>query len=208
MEDEGSYPTLPESPIVYFSLMRTGEGKPVGMPIWSSFDNRANERSMENETFSSTFLSLAKNVADMSEDLEGDGKNIRISINQKSYNIFLPHPNAPFQLCFVIVFEEQDYILVEDRYKTELVQIVRQRLEELEELHAFLLGTDEQIDYGAPLGGQILNEVTKVIQKWDKKRVKYLRDKREQEEELRTAEIAEAEEGEKITDTETEITED
>ena len=71
--------SLPETVVVYMSIMRTLSGKPEGNPIWSSFDNKSKEKSLENESISSTFLSLANNVSELAEDwdLAEEGKEIK-----------------------------------------------------------------------------------------------------------------------------------
>ena len=66
---------LPEKP-VYMSMIRTFEGKPIGYPIWNSFVNRIGERSLNNETLSSTFMSLDKTLSDISTDMDKNGKII------------------------------------------------------------------------------------------------------------------------------------
>lgn len=166
------------------SIMRTKEGKPVGIPIWSSFDSRNNARSMENESMSSTFLSLSKSVSDMAEDREKDGKIVTISMGKRTFNIFLPHPQDDFQVSFVIVFEESDAILVKDKHKMELVHLVAYALRELNSFRDFLKGTKEQIPKDSSLYAQILDHIAEKIKKWDRKRVTRIREKLEEERRL------------------------
>jgi len=176
-EDEIRY--LPDSPVVYLSIMRTVEGVPRGTPIWSSFENRE-ARTMENEAMASTFLSLSKSISEMTTDEEADGKIIRLNVNRKTYNIYIPHHEDEMQVCFVVVFEETENVLVKDEYKTELVKVITNTLRSIGTFRDFLNdAVNIRLDKGDELYDLIYEKIIQSIKKWDKKRVKYLKDKAE-----------------------------
>lgn len=175
---------LPSAP-VYLSIMKTVEGKPYGNPVWISFVHRE-ELSLENENISSTLISLSKNIANLSS--EDKGKVVRLTLDGKSYNIFLPG-TGEFQISFVIVFEKNDTILVEPKHNEELIMEIVKELSKLEEFREFLLKTDEQISKDDPLYRKIQDVIGRSILSWDRKRVKYLMKKHE-EESKRLAELA------------------
>jgi len=164
---------LPSSPS-YMSILPTLNGKPSGIPLWSTFINKE-ERSFENEGVSSTFISLAKTISQIATDDEKDGKIVRISLDNRTFNIYTPHPDDDFQIAFIVVFEDQDKILIEDKYKEELVQSIVKVLRDHDEFRKFL-GTsiENQIDRSNPLYKDILSQLSKTLIKWDKKRVQYL----------------------------------
>jgi hypothetical protein len=181
-ETENPILRLPSAP-VYMSIIRTLEGKPVGIPIWNSFIHQE-DRTMTNEAMSSTFLQLAKNIADLAADTEQQGKVVRVTLEERSYNIFSPHKSSPFQISFVVVFEAQDTVLIKAKHKEELVRLVIQSLQSSKQLKKFLASElKSQIQPGSSLYTRIEQTIAKVVKKWDDKRVKYIEKKAKEERE-------------------------
>ncbi len=178
---------LPSAP-VYMTIMRTIDGKPFGEPIWNSFVHKGG-LSLENENISSTLISLSKNIANLSSDKKG--KVVRLTLEEKSYNIYLPG-DEKLQISFVIVFESSDTVLIDNKHKEELVMLVVDKLKKLPEFISYLSGNEVQIRLEDPLYRKIQDLIGNVITEWDKKRVKYLM-KKEEEERKRLAELAKKE---------------
>ncbi|MHA2250339.1 MAG: hypothetical protein ACXAD7_08250 [Candidatus Kariarchaeaceae archaeon] len=186
---------LPSAP-VYMSIIRTLESKPVGIPIWSSFEHKE-ERSMSNEAIAGTLLSLTKNIADLVDD-SPDGKVVRVSLDNKSYNIYTPSKTARFQISFVVVFEDVDTILVKAKFKEELVKLMVEALRKSENFINYLeTGVEVQIQATDDLHQEIQTRIAKVIKKWDNKRVEYL-EKKAKEERERLLALAKKEEEARI----------
>lgn len=165
---------LPSCPI-YMSIMETIDGKPKGMSVWNSFENIEAKRIMNNESMASTFLSLAKNLSDMAEDVDKDGKIMRVSLNKKTYNIYSPHPNDDFQISFVVVFEDKDSILIDGKAKEDLVRRIVEVLRNNKNLRNHLDSVSEKrISKDTPLYLEVSKGVSEAIVKWDQKRVRYL----------------------------------
>ena len=75
---------LPSSPVM-MTMMRTIEGKPEGIPLWSSFISKDDEISMENENLTATLLSLARNITNLAESDNKEGYIFRVTIEKKRY---------------------------------------------------------------------------------------------------------------------------
>ena len=175
--DEKRIKTLGSRPI-YMSIIRTIEGKPIGYPIWNNFMNNPNERRMENEVMASTLLSLAKTLSKITSDENAKGKYMKVNFEGRSYNIYSPHRDDDFQISFVAIFEARDDVLIRDEYKEELTRTLVEQLQTLPKLNEYLnLGIEEPIEIFSPLHQEIEKLIEETIEKWDKKRVKYLREK-------------------------------
>ncbi|MCY3412192.1 MAG: hypothetical protein INQ03_11215 [Candidatus Heimdallarchaeota archaeon] len=178
---------LPSAPS-YMTLMKTIKGKPEGQPIWISFIHKE-EFSLSNKNISTTLISLSKILADLAT--EETGKVVHLTLEGKTYNIYIPGLET-FQISFVIVFEDNDHILVELKHRDELVFLIVKELEELKPLVDYLPMNEDEITMDDPLYREIQDAIARTILAWDKKRVKYLRDKLE-EERKRIAKIAKQE---------------
>ncbi len=177
---------LPSAP-VYMSIIKTLNGKPVGIPIWNSFQS-IEARSMTNEAMSSTFLQLAKNISDLADTKSKDGKVIRVTLDTRSYNIFNPSPDAKLQISFVVVFEQTDKVNLKQKHREELTRLIVQSLKKNKKFRKYLDSeVSDQITKDHPLNDSIENDIAKVIIKWDDKRVEYLEKKaKEERERLKT----------------------
>ncbi|MCY3412404.1 MAG: hypothetical protein INQ03_12275 [Candidatus Heimdallarchaeota archaeon] len=178
---------LPSAP-VYLSIMKTLEGKPFGTPIWLSFEHKP-EKSLENENIAATIISLSNNIAALTPGIRKEGKIVRLTVDNKSYNIFLPKPDAELQVSFVVVFEQSDTVLVEDSHREELIRQVVDRLAGFTVFKEYIAEDDRPIDKTNPLYRQIQDLIADVILLWDKKRVTYLK-KQEEEERKRIAALS------------------
>ncbi len=183
---------LPSSPVM-MTMMRTIEGKPEGIPLWSSFISRDDEISMENENLTATLLSLARNITRLAETDNKEGYVFRVTIESKSYNFFIPHPHSDFQLSFIAVFEDKDEILIKAVDKEELVRIIVSNLKLNQMMYDFINNGDEHVEYASDLDKVIRKVVGQSILIWDKKRVKYL-EKKLKEERKRLIKLAKQEE--------------
>lgn len=163
-------------------MIVTDAGKPRGFPIWNSFENVASKRIMNNETMASTFMSLAKNLSEIGTDKDKNGKVMRVSLENKTYNVFSPYLSDDFQISFVVVFEDKDTILIQGKHKEELVRKIVEKLRENQDLRSHLLSEgDKTIKKDSELYKEVSLVVSQVIVKWDGKRVKYLEKQEKQE---------------------------
>lgn len=185
---------LPSSPMM-MTMMRTIEGKPEGIPLWSSFLSRDDELSMNNENLTATLLSLARNITKLAESDSKDGYVFRVTIEKKSYNFFIPHQLSDFQLSFIAVFEDKDKILIKASDKEELVRIVVANLKLNQEVYDFINNGNEHVEHTSDMDNIIRKVVGHSILNWDKKRVKYL-EKKLKEERKRLIALAKKEETE------------
>jgi hypothetical protein len=167
---------LPSAP-VFMCIMKTEDGKPVGFPLWKSFDNKADELNLNNETLSSTFLSLSKNLRTLNPDYTDETDTVlRITYNQRSWSVYIPAKNAEFQISFFVAFEETDQVKITDEDRSKLTKTIVENLKKIPELgkiskNELLI---ETIEKNTKLYSNILEVVSKAIQIWDKKRIKYL----------------------------------
>lgn len=171
---------LPSSPVM-MTMMRTIEGKPEGIPLWSSFISKDDEISMENENLTATLLSLARNITNLAESDNKEGYIFRVTIEKKSYNFFIPHPLSDFQLSFIAVFETTDKILIKAVDKEELVKIIVSNLKLNQMVYDFINNGNDHVEHTSDLDKIIRNVVGQSILVWDKKRVKYLEKKLKEE---------------------------
>lgn len=174
---------LPSAP-AFMCIMRTIEGQPVGFPVWKTFENRPNELSLSNETLSSTFLSLSKNLKTLNPNYSDEKETImRISFNQRSWSIFVPGSESEFQISFFVAFEEKDSVDISDEDRVNLTNQIVEKLRKHPEIQAISSGevVRETINPNDELYREILEIVSKTIQTWDKKRIRYLKEEAEKE---------------------------
>lgn len=152
---------------IYMSIIETLDGKPVGYPIWNTFDDQPNERSLNNETLSSTFISLVKTLSKISEDMSKDGQIMQVSLQNTTYNIFLPHPEDDFKIAFVVVFEEKETSLISPNLRKKLARKMVKTLRNCKNLTLHLKeSSDRQIHDGSPLNEELDKIVAKSLLKW------------------------------------------
>ena len=152
---------------IYMSIMETLEGKPVGYPMWNTFDDTPSERTMNNETLSSTFISLVKTLSNISEDIPNDGQIMQVSLQNTTYNIYLPHPEDEFQIAFVVVFEEKESSLISTSLRKKLAKKMVKTLRKCKPLRTHLKdSSDRQIIPGSPLHAELDQIIDKSLLKW------------------------------------------
>lgn len=167
---------LPSAP-AFMCIMRTILGKPVGMPLWKTFENEPDKLSLTNESLSSTFLNLSKNLLSIVPDRKSDKDSVlRISFGGKSWNIYIPPNSTDYQFSFVVAFEDVDAVEIDDKAREQLTRAIVKRLQKIADLQAIINGTKvvETIELESSLYKDILTAVTEVIRKWDNTRIKYL----------------------------------
>jgi hypothetical protein len=147
---------------IYMSLMETLEGKPQGYPIWNTFQDQPSRRSMNNETLSSTFISLSNILSNISEDVSKDGQIMQVSLKNITYNIYLPHPEDDFQIAFVVVFEEKESHLISTELRKKLARKLVKTLRSCKPLRTHL---NESSNKPIPSGGALHEEMNRMIDK-------------------------------------------
>lgn len=152
---------------IYMSIMETLEGKPVGYPIWNTFDDQPSQRTLNNETLSSTFISLVKTLSKITEDVPPDGHIMQVSLQNTTYNIFLPNPTDDFQIAFVVVFEEKESSLISPNLRKKLAKKMVKTLRNHKPLRTHLQdSSDRQIVSGSSLHTELDKLVEKSLLKW------------------------------------------
>ncbi len=166
---------LPSAPH-FMCILQTKKGKPIGYPIWKTFEHKEGVLSLENETISSTLLSLAKNLKALNAD-PNTSTVIRITSGNQHYNFYLPSWDDHAQFCFVVAFEKNPKVNLSDEDREDLVLSIVKRLKQNEELMEIVSSPSQiqkEIKIGTPLYQRILQSISETIVKWDKTRVKYL----------------------------------
>ena len=152
---------------IYMSIIETLEGKPIGYPIWNTFDDQPSERTLNNETLSSTFISLVKTLSKITEDISKDGQIMQVSLQNTTYNIFLPHPEDDFKIAFVVVFEEKESSLISPALRKKLARKMVKTLRNCKPLRSHLEDSSErQIPSGSSLHEELDKLVSKSLLKW------------------------------------------
>ncbi len=166
---------LPSAP-VFMCVMRTIDGRPVGMPVWKSFENRPDERSMENETVSSTLLNLTHILSLLTKTKKEDGESVmKISYADRTWSIYMPASNQPFQVTFIVAFEETDKVQITSKDREVLTKEIVNALAGIDEFKKRLKNEEEWIvETHEPLYKTIMDTISETIYQWDKKRIKYL----------------------------------
>jgi len=167
---------LPSAP-VFMCIMKTLEGKPIGMPIWKTFENRPDERTLENETVSSTLLNLSHILSMLTKGNRPDTEGVmRISYANRTWSIYLPSPTQEFQITFIVAFEETDQVLITTKDREVLTKELVQAIQTIKEFNERIKNEEEWIiDIQDPLYKEILHKISDTIFQWDKKRIKYLK---------------------------------
>ncbi len=152
---------------IYMSIMETLEGKPVGYPIWNTFEDKPSERTLNNETLSSTFISLVKTLSKITEDNSKDGQIMQVSLQNITYNIYLPHSLDDFQIAFVVVFEEKESSLISTNLRKKLARKMVKTLRNCNSLRVHLNKSSErQIMPGSSLHAEMNKLIDKSLLKW------------------------------------------
>jgi len=167
---------LPSAP-VFMCIMKTLEGKPIGMPVWKTFENRPDERTLENETVSSTLLNLSHILSMLTKGNRSDSEGVmKISYANRTWSIYLPSPTQEFQITFIVAFEETDQVLITTKDREVLTKELVQAMQTVEKFSEQIKNEEEWIiDVQDPLYIEILHKISNTIFQWDKKRIKYLK---------------------------------
>ena len=147
--------------------METLEGKPIGYPIWNTFEDKPSERTLNNETLSSTFISLAKTLSNIETDIPDNGQIMQVNLNNTNYSIYSPNPVDDFQIAFVVVFEEKDSALVSRKLREKLAKKLVKSLRNSKSLRNHLNNSSErQIMPGSSLHAEMNDLIDKSLLKW------------------------------------------
>lgn len=152
---------------IYMSLMETLEGKPVGYPIWNTFDDQPNVRTLNNETLSSTFISLTKTLSNIESEIPSKGQVMQVNLNNTTYSIYSPSPEDDFQIAFVVVFEEKDSTLISKGLREKLARRLVKSLRNCKSLRIHLKNSsNRQIMPGSNVHAEMDELINKSLLKW------------------------------------------
>lgn len=172
---------LPSAP-EFMCIMKCKNGKPVGLPIWKTFQHE-DGLTIANETVSATFLSLSQRLTMFNPDPK-ESTIIKITFGETTYSVFLPGKDDPDQFAFVVAFEKTERVKIADEDRVLLVKKIVERLTKFGELREWDDGAVDhrnEITVDHPLYRNILDAISEELLLWDKTRVKYLEDKLKKE---------------------------
>ncbi|RMG35091.1 MAG: hypothetical protein D6732_09670 [Methanobacteriota archaeon] len=168
---------LPSAP-EFMCIMKCKNGKPVGLPIWKTFQHQEG-LTIANETISATFLSLSQRLS-MFNPNPNDSTIIKLTIGETTYSVYLPSPDDTHQFAFVVAFEKKERVKIADEDRHLLVRKIVDRLKQIDGFASWGDNDTDQrneITIDHPLYKEILEAVSKELLEWDQKRVKYLEEK-------------------------------
>ncbi len=164
---------LPSAP-EFMCLMRCIDGKPVGYPIWKTFEH-TETLNLKNETVSATLLSLSQKLKFLNPD-PMKSTIIKLKSNNSTFNIYLPGKQDEWQYSFVVNFEKKDKVPISDEDRRDLILKIVKRLKKLDGFEEFMaknVNEKEEITPSNKFYSEILEAISDELIKWDKKRISY-----------------------------------